>query len=337
MGKIKLGLAGLALGIVSLVSTAATAATSVAWTSPANGSSYPAGTLVDLHGNANATGGSGTGLDLVLVLDSSGSMGSNATSGGVTKTRREWQADAAIALVNNLPAGTTSVSVVEFDSGSSTVRTLSPLTTDLAAVIAAINSVNASGGTNIANGITRGTAEVTGPLHTPGRAQHMVVFSDGNSSSPVAATTAALAAGVDAVHAIAMPGSNLATMQSIANAPGNPGTFFDASGDLQALIDLFNGTGGTLVGISHVDVTLADGTVLNNVPVDAFGNFVIPDVAIALGSNTFTANAYGTDGTSASATLTLNGTGQDVPAPGALALLGLGLAGLGIARRRRKA
>ncbi len=330
-----------AVGIITLLLSAFTmsayAATAVSWTSPADGSSYPVGTTVAPTGVASGIGQTGTGLDLALVLDSSGSMGRYETVGAVTQTRAQWQKDAAIALVNNLPDSMTSVAVVEFDRDANLVTMLSPLLTDRAAIIAAINSVDASGGTYIGRGIRVATTELTGAGHTVGRSQQMVVFSDGSTSgTPATDASNALAAGVDAVHSVALPGANISTMQSIAGA-GN-GTFIDASSStgIQNLIDLFSGFGGNLVGIDRVDITMPDGTFLGSVALDAFGNFITPDWLMALGANVFNATAYGSDGTSAIATLTLNGTAADtaVPEPGVLGLLGLGLLGLYGSRRR---
>jgi Ca-activated chloride channel homolog len=314
--------------------TVARADTSVAWVSPADNSAYPANTAVTITGQAGATGLVGGGLDLVLVLDSSGSMSTTATSGGVTKSRQQWQRDAAIALVNSLPSGSTSVGVVEFDSDANVVRSLIPLTGNLASVVAAINSVDASGGTNIPSGIQVATAQLIGAAHTAGRPQHMVVISDGvTDGNPSVTAAAAIAAGVDSVHSVALPGASLATMQSIASA-GN-GTYINATSNIQGLIDIFAGTAGSLVGLDYVDVTLADGTVLHDVTTDAFGNFSL-NVNVAAGVNTFVANAFGTDGTSASTSLHLVGTTEaSVDEPSGLALLGLGILAIGAMRRRK--
>ena len=330
-------LIGVATLLMAAFSMSAQAATSVAWTSPADGSTFPVGTSVAPTGTASGIGTVGTGLDLALVLDSSGSMRNSQTVGGVTQSRAQWQKDAAIALVNSLPAGSVSVSIVEFDSDANLVRSLSPLSSDIAAIIAAINSVDASGGTFIGSGIQKATTELTGANHTVGRLQQMVVFSDGSSSgSPATDAANAVLAGVDSVHAVALPGGIASTMQSIATA-GN-GTFVDARTALgvQDLLDLFSGIGGgTLVGIDHVDITMPDGSFLGSVAVDAFGNFQTPGWFMQLGTNTFTATAFATDGTSATALLTLNGVTSSVPEPGLLGLLGLGLIGMMGARRRK--
>ena len=318
-------------------SMSAQAATSVSWTSPADGSVYPVGTTVAPTGVASAIGSTGSGLDLALVLDSSGSMTSLETVGSVTQSRAQWQKDAAIALVNNLPTTNVSVAVIQFDSSSSTYQTLTSLSTNKADVINAINLVNASGGTYIGSGILQATSELTGGLHTAGWSQQMVVMSDGQTSylpQTYNAASAAWASGIN-VHAVSLPGASITTMTTIA-ANGN-GTHIDATTatGIQDLIDLFSGAGGSLVGIDHVDITMPDGVLVGTVAVDAFGNFQTPDWLMELGPNTFTATAYATDGTSASADLTLHGRTSDVPEPGILGLLGLGLVSMiGIRRRR---
>jgi hypothetical protein len=311
---------------------------SAAWVSPADGSSFSVGTIVNPTGQAGASGTvGGTGLDLALVLDSSGSMGI-VESG---HSRQYWQKQAAIALVNALPQDTTSVTVIEFDSDANTVRVLTALNPDIALVINAINTVNASGGTNIGSGIAQATAELTGANHTAGRAQMMVVMSDGYTyPSPEPAAVNAMAAGVDAIHTVGLPGHSVATMRDIVDGPDDIylngddyGVYTNAS-DLSTLTGIFDGTGGSIVGLDYVEITLPDGTVLNSdttpgFTVDGLGNFILPNWVIQSGAQTFTAVAYCTAGqVSSPVTLTLNGTTTGVPEPTTLLLLGFGLLGL---------
>ncbi|UCB54631.1 MAG: VWA domain-containing protein, partial [Thiotrichales bacterium] len=324
--------------VITAFSMSAQAATSVSWVSPADGTVFPVGAMVMPEGQASATGTTGAGLDLALVLDSSGSMTQLETVGAITQSRALWQKDAAIALVNSLPTTAVSVAVIEFDSNANLVRQLSPLLSEKAQVIAAINSVDASGGTTIGTGIDVATTELTGANHTVGRSQQMIVFSDGSTfGNPSVNAANAVAAGVDNVHSVALPGASISTMQGIASS-GN-GTFFDAStaNGIQDLIDLFSGLGGNLVDIDHVDITMPDGTFVGSVPVDALGNFKTPAWLMELGANTFTATAFGTDGSSASAQLTLIGRDAvQTPEPGILGLLGLGLISIFGIRRRKQ-
>lgn len=324
-----------AVGAAVLVSslwsaTPAMAAVTASWGSPLNNSVFDAGSVISLTGSANASGIiGGTGLDLALVLDSSGSMGTISSG----KSRQAWVREAAAALVNAVPQASTSVSVVEFDSDANLLKGLTPLGTDKAGVLTAINSVDASGGTNIGAGITRATTELTGPNATAGRVQVQVVISDGISSgTPATSAAAAFAAGVDAVHAVGIPGHSAATMQAIATA--GHGTYTNGS-DLTALIGLFSGTGGNLVGIDSVDILLNDGTLLDNVGIDGLGNFVLPAVTVFEGINVFKATAYDTLGNSATAELVL--IGSAVPEPETLALLLAGLAVFGVRARLRSA
>ncbi|WP_275395080.1 vWA domain-containing protein [Spiribacter vilamensis] len=308
---------------------------------------FPVGTTVSPTGIASGTGSGGSGLDLGIVMDSSGSMGAFETVGNTTQTRREWQQQFARDLVSGLPTTNTSVGIVEFDSSASTVQSLTPLSSpgNISLINSAIDSVDASGLTDIGDGITEAEAILTGVDATVGRSQQMVVFSDGESQSGPAEADIANSNGIS-VNSVALPGANVGTMQDLADGPdgivGNSddnGTFTDGT-DLQALLDIFSGTTGNLVGLERVDITLPDGTIQGDVATDAIGGFTSPGYSLGLGSNIFIAQAFGTDGSTAIAELDLIGVADGgptpVPAPGALALLVGGLFGTLAGRRRMK-
>lgn len=310
------------------MSGAAQAAVAVSWTGPSPFATYSVGEVVNPFGNANASGIiGGTGLDLALVLDSSGSMGTISSG----KSRNAWLEEASAALVNALPVDSTSVAVIDFDSNALLLQGLTPLSSGSAAVLSAITAIDASGGTNIGAGIDRASTELIGPNHTDGRTQMMVVVSDGVSSgNPAINAATALGAGIDAIHAVGIPGHDAFTMQNIATA-GN-GIYTNAS-DLTSLIDLFNGTSGNLVGIDHVDVTMNNGLFIDHIAIDGLGNFILPNATLFFGDNVFTAVAYDTLGNSATAQLILTA----VPEPSTYAMLVLGLALVGWASNRRAA
>jgi hypothetical protein len=329
---------GAGLAVSLLAAPAAMAAGSVGWTSPANGSSFSVGTLVSPTGQANASGVIGGGLDLVIAMDSSGSMGSLVPIAG-SPTRREVQATAATALVNNLPAGS-AVSIVDFDSNAFVAQSLTTLPGGLSDVTSAINSVNASGGTDIRDGIVAADNELDANGRS-GTSKQILVISDGGSSVS-SATAAASAAAADGytVNTVSFPGGTVSTMEAIALAGG--GTFVNFSNNPQDIVDIFGGAGGgVLVGVSGVEITDPDGNTFA-AGVDAVGNFTSAAYALKAGANTWTAVATFTDQTTASATLTLFGDDNGgngatpVPLPAAGWMLVAGLGALGAIRGRRR-
>ena len=127
-------------------------------------------------------------LDVVIIIDRSGSMISNLTGG---KTRLQWAKDAALALVNGIAGapdsptlGNSHVEVITFGGGSaSVVRTFS---SDATAVRAAINGITnppSNTDTAIAPAMTQATSDPNAHIHGGDHGSYRVVvlLSDGRN------------------------------------------------------------------------------------------------------------------------------------------------------------
>jgi hypothetical protein len=313
----------LVLGV--LVAGVAMADTSVSWVSPSPGD-VCIGTCVTPTGNASGSGMSGgTGLDLMLVIDTSGSM----SGSGITAAK-----NAAIALINALPSDSTQLGIIEYDWTANTYRTLETLTSDRSAWIAAVNALTAGGNTATGPAIQAATAELTSVRAIAGHAKMEVVLSDGYSNvgiSPITAAGQAWSAGIT-VHSVGVPGHSTTEMAGIASAGHGIYTNVTNLADLEGL---FAGTAGNLVGLDHINVTMPDGTLYANYPTDGLGNFIVPTWTMVAGANDFIVTAYGTDGTSATATLSLNGVNcSTVPEPATLILLFAAIPAFAIGRKK---
>jgi hypothetical protein len=178
---------------------------------------------VQAPGGGPGNGGVGK-VDVVLTLDSSGSMTTNDPQG----LRRTAAKSFVDGLLDVDRAG-----VVDFDSFAALTQ---PLTSDHVAVKAAIDRIDSSGGTNIGAGVRVGNAELLAKAESD-RAKAQIVLTDGEGSYDPALTTQAKDNGIT-IYTIGLGASvDAALLQGIATATG--GQYFGVAqaADLPKVFD----------------------------------------------------------------------------------------------------
>lgn len=157
---------------------------------------------------------------IVLVIDSSGSMGSRV--GGSTRTQQEIANQAAIAAVNAMDKRDL-IGVVEFESSARWAVELAP-NEDPDESARSISEITAGGGTNLPPGLELAYEAL---LASDAKVRHIVVLSDGVSSG--ADTLPELAAQIasDGIHISTIAvgdGADLVTLSAVAESGG--GSFY---------------------------------------------------------------------------------------------------------------
>jgi von Willebrand factor type A domain/Bacterial TSP3 repeat len=140
--------------------------------------------LTGLGGSCLPTGtGQPVDVDVAFVLDSSGSMGWNDPN-GLRQTSAKQFVDAL--LVHDRGA------VIDFDGSAAVVQYL---TGDKAALRAAIDGIDSSGGTDIGVGVNAGLTALAANTD-PARVQMMILLTDGEGPYDASYTQAAALAGI---------------------------------------------------------------------------------------------------------------------------------------------
>lgn len=141
-------------------------------------------------------------VDLAIVVDTSGSM---------SGTKRNNAVSAAKEVVSKMKPGDRSA-IIKFTTGATILQ---DFTDDAELLNAAIDKLNASGGTNIANGINK-AVELFDVTDNDSRQKYIILLSDGGDSSASAkAASDAYDKGIT-ICALAI-GSNSSQMETIAN------------------------------------------------------------------------------------------------------------------------
>ena len=184
------------------------------------------------------------GTRIVLVIDDSGSMGSNNKMGLAILGGK---------IFTNLAKDGQKLGVVKFNTSASLVYALSTMgDATRAAAKAAIGGLTAGGSTDIDDGLTMAMGMITGDGDRACQ-QAIVLLSDGDQGHPVGSTLIddMVDAGI-VVHSIALgpSGVDIPTMQDVAAKTG--GKYFYAD------------NGGVLPGIfANLSAETAEGGVLN--------------------------------------------------------------------------
>jgi PGF-CTERM protein len=219
---------------------------------------------VDTNLALQTAGGAGiSGADVIITLDTSGSMGGPKLN----------QAKEGAKRFVDLLGDDTSVGLVEFNNGASLV---SPLGTSKSAVQTAIDNLDAGGSTNMSGGINVSQTE----LETNGTSseQFMIVLGDGAPNVPGPGATRASAAdarnvtdlnalgdGTTIVSLAYGGGADEALMEDIASPPKNDNGDIDAAdtnafrGDQDDIQQVFSDIGGLFTAQSgELNITVND-------------------------------------------------------------------------------
>ncbi len=166
------------------------------------------------------------GLDVVFVIDSSGSMSSN--------DRNNLRLSAAKAFVDKLGENDRGA-VVDFDSYASVYQ---DFTSDHDALYKAIGRVNRSGGTNLSAGISKGISLFTSPDYVNDDVYKYIIFlTDGNGSYNTTYTTQAINNEI-VIYTIGLGrGVSSSVLKQIAEATGGKYYFASAATELGDIYD----------------------------------------------------------------------------------------------------
>ena len=225
---------------------------------------------VCVRGTASAVGGAGQ-MDLVFVLDSSGSM-----SGEMDDLK-----EASKNLVDSLPETSgVRMAVVDFDDNPTLEQ---GFTSNHASVKSAIDGLVAGGGTDIGEAVNYSNNLLMNNGNS-GSAWVEILFNDGSGSYDSQFTTDAADAGI-VIHTMGLGiGVDPEVLINISNGTGGTYTYVDDPANLSAAF-----LGLSLTNIKQVTV---NGNVADLSP---GGDFEYCNLPLSVGENTVTAVATATD------------------------------------------
>ena len=164
------------------------------------------------------------GLDLVLLIDSSGSMNSNDPS--------NLRISAGETLITGLTAGLDRVAVIDFDRSTTTLQAL---TSDLAAASASLSHIDSSGGTDIGSAV-RASIDIINASQS-GNSPLVILLTDGDGDYTESLTQEAKDAGIRIYTVGLGDGVNTTLLTDIAT--GTDGIYYQVANatDLSTLFD----------------------------------------------------------------------------------------------------